>query len=228
MRIDIVTCCPGLLQGPFDHSIVKRGIDKGLVEVVIHDLRDYGVGKYRQVDDYPYGGGGGMVLMLAPIVRCLETLQRERVYDEVIYLAPDGEVFNQGMANALSMKRCLLFLCGHYKGVDERVRCGFVTREISMGNFVVSGGEAVLPGLVDSVVRLIPGVLSNGMSALSDSFQDGLVAPPVYTRPAVFRGMEVPAVLLSGHAENIAGWRDEEALRRTRDRRPDFLSKDHA
>jgi tRNA (guanine37-N1)-methyltransferase len=225
MRIDVVTCLPSLFDGPFGHSIIKRAKEKKLVDIVIHDLYEYGVGKHNQIDDYAYGGEAGMVLMMEPIVSCLEKLQQTTRYDDIIYMSPDGEVLSQSMANGLSLQGNLLFLCGHYKGIDERIREHFVTREISIGSYVLSGGELAAAVVVDSIVRLLPGVLSDSSSALSDSFQDNLLAPPVYTRPADFRGMKVPEVLLSGHAANIVAWREEQAIKRTEERRPDLLEK---
>jgi tRNA (guanine37-N1)-methyltransferase len=226
MRIDIITVVPDLLDSPFSHSILKRAIDKGLVEVNVVNLRDYAVNKHKQVDDYAYGGGAGMVLMAEPIVNCLEDLQSERAYDEVIYMSPDGETFQQGVANELALKKNLALLCGHYKGIDERVREHFITREISIGDYVLSGGELAAAVVADAVIRLLPGVISDETSALTDSFQDGLVAPPVYTRPADFRGHEVPEILLSGHEAKIEAWRFEKAIERTRERRPGLLNKD--
>jgi len=226
MRIDILTVLPELLESPFNHSILKRAREKGLLEVVVHDLRDYGRGRHRQVDDYPYGGGAGMVMMAEPIVRCIESLQQMRVYDELIYLTPDGERLNQSMANQLSLKQNLLLLCGHYKGVDERVRKHFITREISIGDYVLSGGELAAAVLVDALGRLLPGVLNDETSALEDSFQDRLLAPPVYTRPADYRGWKVPEVLMSGNFKAIDEWRYEQALQRTRQRRPDLLDEE--
>jgi tRNA (guanine37-N1)-methyltransferase len=223
MRIDIITVLPELLISPFSASILKRAQTKGLVEVALHNLRDYSPNKHRTVDDYSYGGGAGMVLQVEPIVRCIEELQSQRSYDEVIYMSPDGETLNQNMANELSLKGNLMILCGHYKGVDERVREHFITREISIGDYVLSGGELAAAVLADSIIRLLPGVLNDETSALSDSFQDGLLAPPVYSRPAEYRGWKVPDVLLSGHAENIEQWRHQKALERTRSRRPDLL-----
>src|SRR5690606_28012306 len=223
MHVDIITVVPGLLEGPFSHSILKRAEDKGLAKVRIHNLRDYATGKQKQVDDYAFGGGAGMVMMIEPIARCLNALKSERDYDEVIYMTPDGEVFDQKMANSLSLKGNLILLCGHYKGVDERVRQQLITKEISIGDFVLSGGELAAAVVTDAIVRLIPGVLNDETSALTDSFQDGLLAPPVFTRPADFEGMKVPEVLLSGHNVNIETWRFEESVRRTQERRPDLL-----
>jgi tRNA (guanine37-N1)-methyltransferase len=225
MRIDIVTCLPQLLESFFAASILKRAQEKGLVEVHLHDLRNYTLYKHKQVDDYAFGGGAGMVLMVEPIVRCLRALQAERTYDEVIYLTPDGEKLSQRAVNALSLKQNLILLCGHYKGVDERVREHFITREISIGDYVLSGGELAAAVVADAVIRLVPGVLSDETSALTDSFQDDLLAPPVYTRPADYEGMKVPEVLLSGHEANINKWRYEQALERTRLRRPDLLGE---
>ncbi|WP_114748421.1 tRNA (guanosine(37)-N1)-methyltransferase TrmD [Pleomorphovibrio marinus] len=223
MRIDIITVLPGLLEGPFQHSILKRAADKGLAEVVVHNLRDYATGKQKNVDDYAFGGGAGMVMMIEPIAKCLEALKEQRDYEEVIYLSPDGETFRQQMANELSLKKNLILLCGHYKGVDERVREHLVTREISIGDYVLSGGELAAAVVTDAVIRLIPGVLNDETSALTDSFQDGLLAPPVYTRPANYEGWKVPEVLLSGHEAKISSWRFEASVRRTGQRRPDLL-----
>lgn len=223
MHIDIVTVVPGLLEGPFSHSILKRAEEKGLASVKVHNLRDYATSKQKQVDDYAFGGGAGMVMMIEPIARCLGHLQQQRTYDEIIYMTPDGKTFDQQMANELSLKGNLLILCGHYKGVDERVREKFITREISIGDFVLSGGELAAAVVADAVIRLIPGVLNDETSALTDSFQDGLLAPPVYTRPAEYEGMKVPEVLLSGHQANIETWRFEASVRRTKERRPDLL-----
>lgn len=224
MRIDILTVLPELVKGPLQHSILRRAAEKGLVEVRVHDLREYAVGKHRQVDDYPYGGGGGMVLKPGPVFRCVEALEDEGApIDEVIYMTPDGEQLHQGIANELSMKNRLVLLAGHYKGVDQRVREELVTREISIGDYVLSGGELPALVVVDAVARLVPGVLGDAASALSDSFQDVLLGAPVYTRPAAFRGMEVPAVLRSGHHSRIAAWREEERRKKTRERRPDLL-----
>ncbi|HEX7016551.1 MAG TPA: tRNA (guanosine(37)-N1)-methyltransferase TrmD [Cyclobacteriaceae bacterium] len=226
MHIDIITCLPRLLESPFSDSILKRAITKGLVEIDIIDLRAYATDRHRTVDDYAYGGGAGMVLMIEPIDRCISDLKSRRSYDEIIYMSPDGEHFRQSVANALSLKQNLILLCGHYKGVDERVREHLVTREISIGDYVLSGGELAAAVVADAVVRLLPGVLSDETSALSDSFQDNLVAPPVYTRPADYRGWKVPDVLLSGHEAKIEAWRHEMALERTRLRRPELLGND--
>lgn len=222
MRIDIISCVPRLLESPFSHSILQRAQDKGLVEVMVHDLRDWATGKHRQVDDYAFGGGAGMVLMIEPIDRCISSLRQERNYDEVIYMTPDGERLTQSVANGLSLQGNLIILCGHYKGVDERVREAFITREISVGDYVLSGGELAAAVLADSIIRLIPGVLSDETSALTDSFQDDLLAPPVYTRPAEYKDMKVPDVLLSGHEKKINDWRYEKAVERTKARRPDL------
>ena len=227
MRIDIITLLPELLQSPFGHSILKRAREKGLLQVEVHDLRSYGLGRHKQLDDYPYGGGAGMVMMVEPIAACIEALQSQHAYDEVIYLTPDGQTFDQPIANRLSMKQNLLLLCGHYKGVDDRIREHFVTMEISIGDYVLSGGELAAAVIVDAIGRLIPGVLSDESSALLDSFQDGLLAPPVYTRPAEFRGWKVPEVLLSGNFPEIDAWRYEQSLLRTRERRPDLFQKDY-
>ena len=226
MRIDIVTVVPGLLESPFQYSIVARAIKKGLVEIHVHDLREYGLGSRRTVDDYSYGGDAGMVMMCEPVFNLIGDLKKQRDYDEVIYMAPDGEILTQGIANELSLKENIIILCGHYKGIDERIREHLVTREISIGDFVVSGGEIPAALLADSIVRLIPGALTDETSALSDSFQDGLVAPPVYTRPAEYNGWKVPDVLLSGNPKLIRAWQDEQALARTRERRPGLLTQD--
>ncbi len=223
MRIDIITCLPRLLDSFFEHSILKRAREGGHVEVKIHDLRDYSLNKQRQVDDYAFGGGAGMVLTIEPIARCIRQLQSERKYDEVIYMTPDGERFVQKTANRLSMVENLIILCGHYKGVDERVREHFITKEISIGDYVLSGGELAACVIADSIIRLIPGVLNDETSALTDSFQDNLLAPPVYTRPADFEGWKVPDILLSGHEAKISDWRFQQSLDRTRTRRPDLL-----
>ncbi len=223
MRIDIISVVPGLLESPFQYSIVARAIKKGLVEIHVHDLREYGLGSRKTVDDYSYGGDAGMVMMVEPVFNLIRDLKAERDYDEVIYMAPDGEILDQGIANELSLKENIIILCGHYKGIDERIREHLITREISVGDFVVSGGEIPAAILADSIVRLIPGALTDETSALSDSFQDGLVAPPVYTRPAEFNGWKVPEVLLSGNPKLIQAWQDEQALQRTRQRRPGLL-----
>lgn len=222
MRIDIISCVPKLLESPFSHSILQRAQDKGLVQVVVHDLRDFSTSKSRQVDDYAFGGGAGMVMTIEPIDACISHLKAQRSYDEVIYMTPDGERLNQSVSNELSLKGNLIILCGHYKGVDERVRESLITREISVGDYVLSGGELGAAVLADSVIRLVPGVLSNETSALTDSFQDDLLAPPVYTRPANYKGMEVPDVLLSGHQQKIEDWRYDQAVARTKARRPDL------
>ena len=223
MRIDIIAVVPELLQRPFEHSIFKRAVEKGLATVHFHDLRQYGLGNYKQIDDYSFGGGAGMVLMIEPIDACISALKAERTYDEVIYLTPDGETLSQPMANALSLKENIIILCGHYKGVDQRVRDHFVTKEISIGDYVLSGGELAAAVLSDAIVRLIPGVLSDETSALTDSFQDNLLAPPIYTRPAEYKGWKVPDILLSGNTPLIENWREEQAYKRTEERRPDLL-----
>jgi len=226
MRIDIITVLPELLESPFRHSILKRAQQKGLLDVQVHDLRPFGLGKHQQVDDYQYGGGAGMVMMPEPLANCLDDLLADRFYDEVIYLTPDGQRLNQPLANQLSLKENLLLICGHYKGIDERIREHYVTMDISIGDYVLSGGELGAAVLVDAVGRLLPGVLNDETSALFDSFQDGLLAPPVYTRPEDFRGWKVPEVLLSGHAAKIEAWRQEQAEKRTQERRPDLLRED--
>jgi len=223
MRIDILTILPDLLQGPFSDSIMQRAQDKGALELHIHNIRDYSTDKHNKVDDYQYGGGAGMVMSIEPIAALIEKLTSERSYDEAIYMTPDGEVLQQGICNELSLKGNLMILCGHYKGVDERIREHFITREISIGSYVLSGGELGAAVLVDSVVRLIPGVLNDETSALTDSFQDGLLSPPVYTRPEDYRGWKVPPVLLSGDFKKIEQWREERAFERTQLRRPDLL-----
>lgn len=223
MRIDIIAVVPELLQSPFEHSIFKRAVEKGLATVHFHDLRQYGLGNYKQIDDYSFGGGAGMVLMIEPIDACISALKAERTYDEVIYLTPDGQTLSQPMANALSLKENIIILCGHYKGVDQRVRDHFVTKEISIGDYVLSGGELAAAVLSDAIVRLIPGVLSDETSALTDSFQDNLLAPPIYTRPAEYKGWKVPDILLSGNTPLIENWREEQAYKRTEERRPDLL-----
>lgn len=226
MRIDIITAVPDLLISPFEHSIIKRAKDKGLIEIYLHDLRDYSKNKYRQIDDYPYGGGAGMVLMIEPIDKCIGQLKSEREYDEIIFMSPDAPVLTQPIANQLSLYKNIIILTGHYKGVDQRVRDNYITREISIGDYVLSGGELAAAVLVDSVVRLLPGVLNDETSALSDSFQDGLLSAPVYTRPAEYKGWEVPLVLLSGNFAEIEKWRHEEALKHTKKLRPDLLNDD--
>ena len=223
MRIDIITVLPELLESPLSHSIMQRAQDKGLLQVHLQNLREYGLGKHRQVDDYQYGGGAGMVMMVEPLVKCIEDLQAQRTYDEIIYMTPDGERLQQGRCNQLSLKEHLMIICGHYKGIDERIREHFVTLEISIGDFVLSGGELPAAMLVDSIGRLLPGVLNDETSALFDSFQDDLLAPPVYTRPEEFRGWKVPEILLSGNFPKIEEWRYERALERTKARRPDLL-----
>jgi tRNA (guanine37-N1)-methyltransferase len=223
MQIDIISVVPDLLQSPFAHSIMKRAQNKGLLQVNLINLRDYTSFARAQVDDYPFGGGAGMVMMAEPLVNAIEALQKERSYDEVIYLSPDGETFNQQMANQLSLKNNLMMICGHYKGIDQRVRDHFITREISVGDYVLSGGELAAAVLTDAIGRLLPGVLNDETSALSDSFQDNLLAPPVYTRPENFRGWTVPDVLLSGNHKKIEEWRHEQSLQHTKNRRPDLL-----
>ncbi len=223
MRIDIVTVIPDLIRCTFEHSIVRRARDKQLLEVCLHNLHEYGLGKYRQVDDYPYGGGAGMVLMPEPLANCLDELLQQRKYDEVVFLTPDGQQLKQPLVNKLSLNKNLLLIAGHYKGIDERIREKYVTMELSIGDYVLSGGELPAAMLTDAIARLLPGVLGDESSALTDSFQDGLLAPPVYTRPADFRGMKVPEVLLSGNHAAIEQWRHEQALARTKARRPDLL-----
>jgi tRNA (guanine37-N1)-methyltransferase len=226
MRIDILTVVPALLESPFSHSIIKRARQNNLAEVHIHNIRDWATGKHKSVDDYAFGGGAGMVLMIEPVVACLEDLKSQRNYDAIIYLSPDGELLNQSMANKLSMLQNMILLCGHYKGIDERIRNHFVTHEISIGDYVLSGGELAAAVLADALIRLLPGVLNDESSALSDSFQDGLLAPPVYTRPAEFRGLTVPDVLLSGHASDIEKWRYEQAVIRTLKKRPGLMNNE--
>jgi tRNA (guanine37-N1)-methyltransferase len=226
MHIDIITLFPEMFEGPFSESIIKRGSEKGLVTIRIHQLRDYTLDKHRKVDDYAFSGGAGMVMMVEPVARCIEQLQTERTYDEIIYMSPDGELLNQKTANNLSLKGSLIILCGHYKGIDERIREHLITKEISIGDYVLSGGELAAAVLVDSMVRLLPGVLGDETSALSDSFQDGLVSPPVYTRPREFRGWAVPEILLSGNEKLIQEWKHEQAMKRTRERRPGMVEGD--
>ena len=223
MRFDIISVLPELLDSPFAHSILQRAQSKGKVEIVLHHLRDYALNKHKSVDDYPYGGGSGMVMSIEPFALCIEKLQSERSYDEIIFMSPDGQTFNQGMANELSLRENIMILCGHYKGIDQRIRDIYVTREISVGDYVLSGGELPAAILVDAIARLIPGVLNDETSALSDSFQGELLDAPVYTRPADWKGHKVPEILLSGHEAKIAEWRYEQALQRTRERRPDVL-----
>ncbi|MDR6735869.1 MULTISPECIES: tRNA (guanosine(37)-N1)-methyltransferase TrmD [Sphingobacterium] len=224
MRFDIITVLPDLLESPFAHSILQRAKNKGLAEIHVHNLRDYSTNKHKSVDDYPYGGGSGMVLQIEPFAKCIEQLQSERVYDEIIYMTPDGETFNQDIANGLSTKGNMMILCGHYKGIDQRIRDIYVTKEISVGDYVLSGGELPAAIVTDAIIRLIPGVLSDETSALSDSFQDGLLDAPIYTRPAEWKGHKVPDILLSGHEAKIAAWKDEQQLKRTQERRPDLLN----
>ena len=223
MRIDIITAVPDLLDSLLGHSIVKRAVEKKLFELQIHSLRDEGLGKYRQIDDYPYGGAAGMVLMAEPLDRMLTKLSEQRTYDAIVYLTPDGELWTQNAANQFSLKRNIIMICGHYKGIDQRIRDLWVTHEISIGDFVLSGGEIAAAVLTDSIVRLLPGVLGDMESALSDSFQDSLLAPPVYTRPSEFKGLRVPEVLMSGNFKAIETWNEEEAIKRTKERRPDLL-----
>jgi tRNA (guanine37-N1)-methyltransferase len=225
MRFDIITVLPDLLASPFAHSILQRAQTKGIVEIVVHNLRDYSVSKQKSIDDYPYGGGSGMVMQIAPFSACIEKLKSEREYDEIIFMTPDGVTLNQGIANELSTKGNIMILAGHYKGIDQRIRDLFVTREISIGDYVLSGGELPAAVLVDAVVRLIPGVISDGTSALSDSFQGDLLDAPVYTRPADWNGHKVPDILLSGNQAAIESWRYEQALERTKQRRPDLLDE---
>ena len=223
MRIDIITILPELIRSPFEASILKRAIEKGLVEVHFHNLRDYTTNKQKSVDDYQYGGGAGMVMSIQPIDDCIAKLKSERDYDEVIYMTPDGETLNQSMANGMSMLKNIIILCGHYKGVDQRVRDQFITREISIGDYVLSGGELGAAVLCDSIIRLIPGVLSNETSALTDSFQDNLLSPPIYTRPSEYKGWKIPEILLSGNFPKIEEWREQKAYEHTKNRRPDLL-----
>ena len=225
MRIDIITVSPELIASPFEHSIIKRAIDKGLAEVYFHNLRDYAINDYGKIDDTPFGGGAGMVLMIEPIEKCIEKLKSERDYDEIIYTTPDAKVLNQQTANTLSLSENIIILTGHYKGVDQRVRDLFITKEISIGDYVLSGGELAAAVICDSIIRLIPGVIGDEMSALTDSFQDNLLAPEVYTRPADYKGKKVPEVLTSGNFKKIDEWREENALERTKNIRPDLLDK---
>ncbi len=226
MRIDIITVLPELLRSPFEASILKRAIDAKLVEIHFHNLRDYTSDNYKSIDDTQFGGGAGMVMMVEPIDKCISALKAERDYDEVIYMTPDGSTLNQGIANQLSLKENIIVLCGHYKGVDQRVRDHLITREISIGDFVLSGGELAAAVLCDAVIRLIPGVLGNETSALTDSFQDNLLAPPIYTKPRDYKGWKVPELLFSGNLPKIETWREEQAYLRTKERRPDLLGDD--
>jgi tRNA (guanine37-N1)-methyltransferase len=223
MRIDIISCVPDLLRSPFEHSILKRGISNGKIEVEVHNLRDYATGKHKQTDDYAFGGGAGMVMMIEPIDRCISALKNRREYDAVIYTSPDGSSFTQSMANQFSLMDNIIILCGHYKGVDERVREHLITHEISIGDYVLSGGELAAAVMADAIFRLVPGVMNDETSALTDSFQDGLIAPPVYSRPAAYNGFQVPEVLLSGHQAKIDEWRMSQSLERTKLRRPELF-----
>jgi tRNA (guanine37-N1)-methyltransferase len=225
MHIDIITIFPEMFQGPFSESIIKRAIQKELVEIDIHNLRDYSTDKHKKVDDYAFSGGAGMVMMIEPVDRCISTLREKRAYDEIIYMSPDGELLDQPLCNHLSLAQNIVLLCGHYKGIDERIREHLITREISIGNYVLSGGELAAAVLTDSLVRLVPGVLNDETSALSDSFQDGLVSPPVYTRPRNYKGWDIPTILLSGNERLIDEWKLEQALERTQQRRPELFSK---
>ena len=224
MRIDIITVLPNLLESPLNTSILKRAQEKGLAEIHLHNLRDYSLNKQKSVDDYAFGGGAGMVMQIQPIADCIEKLKSERIYDEVIYMTPDGETMKQGMINTLSLKENIIILAGHYKGIDERIRELFITKEISIGDFVLTGGELPAAILSDAIIRLIPGVISDETSALTDSFQDGLLAPPVYTRPEDYKGLKVPEILLGGNHAAIEKWREEKAIERTKERRPDLLN----
>lgn len=223
MRIDIISVLPELMESPFQTSILKRAVQKGLVEVHFHQLRDWSIGKHRQIDDEPYGGGAGMVMMIEPIDKCISQLKAEQHYDEVIYLTPDGETLTQKIANTLSLKNNIIFLCGHYKGIDQRIRELHITKEISIGDYVLTGGELAACVLADSVIRLLPGVLNDEMSALSDSFQDDLLAPPIYTRPAEYKGLKVPDILLSGDTRKIEDWQHDQAVEITLRKRPDLM-----
>jgi len=222
MRIDIITIFPEMFEGPFSHSIVKRAKDKGLAEIHIHQLRDFSTDKHKKVDDYPFSGGAGMVMMIEPVARAIDHLKSERDYDEIIYTSPDGELLDQPLSNKLSMFKNIMILCGHYKGIDERIREHYITKEISIGNYVLSGGELAAAVITDSLIRLLPGVLGDETSALSDSFQDGMVSPPVYTRPREYKGWNVPDILLSGNEKLIEEWKYEQAVKRTKERRPEM------
>jgi len=223
LRIDILTLFPQMFVGVFSESIIKKAVDRNLIELFTHNIRDYSLDKHKRVDDYPFGGGAGMVMMVEPIARCIEKLKSERDYDAVIFMAPDGKTFNQSKANQLSLSKNIMILCGHYKGVDERARELFITEEISIGDYVLSGGEIAAMTVVDSIARIIPGVLNDESSALTDSYQNGLLSPPVYTRPADYKGNKVPEILLSGHEKNISNWRFDQQLERTKKRRPDLM-----
>ncbi|ANF51329.1 tRNA (guanosine(37)-N1)-methyltransferase TrmD [Chryseobacterium glaciei] len=225
MRIDIISVLPELMESPFQTSILKRAVDKGLVEVHFHQLRNWSINKHRQIDDEPYGGGAGMVMMIEPLDKCISELKSQREYDEVIYLTPDGVTLTQKISNTLSIKNNLIFLCGHYKGIDQRVRDLHITKEISIGDYVLTGGELAACVLADSIIRLVPGVLNDEQSALTDSFQDDLLSPPIYTRPESYKGLDVPKILLSGNFAKIEEWRHDEAMRITKEKRPDLLSK---
>lgn len=225
MRIDIISATPEVLESPLNHSIIKRAKEKGLAKIFIHDLREYGLGNYRQIDDTPFGGGAGMVLMIEPISKCIEDLKNQRLYDEIIYMTPDAKTLTQPICNSLSLKENILILAGHYKGVDQRVRDKYITKEISIGDYVLTGGELAAAVLTDSIVRLIPGVIGDETSALTDSFQDNLLSPPIYTRPSNFKGIKVPNILLSGNFPKIDEWRSEKAYERTQQIRPDLLDK---
>ena len=225
MRIDIISVLPELMESPFQASILKRAVEKGLAEVHFHQLRDWSIGKHRQIDDEPYGGGAGMVMMVEPLDKCISELKEQRNYDEIIYLTPDGVTLNQKIANTLSIKENIMMICGHYKGIDQRVRELHVTKEISIGDFVLTGGELAACVLADSIIRLLPGVLNDEQSALTDSFQDDLLSPPIYTRPEEYKGLKVPSILLSGNFGKIEDWRHDEAIRITRERRPDLLGE---
>lgn len=226
MQIDILTLFPEMFEGPFKHSIIKRAKEKNLVDIQLINIRDFAVDKHRRVDDYQYGGGSGMVMMIEPIARCIDSLKEKKTYDEIIYMSPDGQLLDQKLSNKLSTFNNILILCGHYKGIDERIREQYITQEISIGDYVLSGGELAAAVVTDSIVRLIPGVLNDETSALSDSFQDDLLSPPAYTRPSEFQGLKVPPILLSGNDKEIEKWRLEKAFERTKERRPDLLNEE--